>query len=69
MNNRFKNYALWIAIASFLPLLADGLKVYDIDIILPGNYDILVKSLLGILVLAGLINNPNTENKWFGDDK
>lgn len=56
---RFKNYALWAAVLAFVPLFADSLQVYDINVILPGNYDKLVAGLLGILVLAGVINNPS----------
>lgn len=66
---RYKNYGLWLSALSFIPFLADGLKVYDINLILPGNYDALVKAFLGILVLAGVISNPTTANKGFLDDK
>ncbi len=59
MMKRFKNYGLWVAVAAFVPLLADSLKVYDINIIIPGNYDALVKALLAILVLAGVVSNPS----------
>ena len=68
MLNRFKNYGLWAAILAFIPLLVDSLKVYEINVILPGNYEGLVKAFLGILVLAGILNNPVTENKGFLDD-
>ncbi len=66
--NRWKNYGLWAAILAFIPLLVDALKVYNIDIILPGNYDELTKAILGILVLAGILNNPTTQNRGFFDD-
>lgn len=66
--NRWKNYALWLAIASLVPLLADALKVYDISIVLPGNYEKLVTAILGILVLAGILNSPTTKNRWYKDD-
>jgi len=68
MKNRFKNYALWASIFAFIPLLLDGLKVYNLNVVLPGNYDELVKAMLAILVLAGILNNPTTENKGFLDD-
>lgn len=63
--NRFKNYGLWVAIFAFIPMLVEafGIKV------IPSNYDELVKAFLSILVLAGILNNPVTENKGFGDDK
>ncbi|MBC2582643.1 hypothetical protein [Clostridium sp. DJ247] len=41
---------------------------YFIDI-LPANYNDLVNSLLGILVVAGILSNPQTENKGYLDDK
>jgi uncharacterized membrane protein len=65
---RWKNYGLWAAILAFIPLLVDALKVYNIDVILPGNYDELTKAILGILVLAGILNNPTTQNRGFFDD-
>ena len=59
---RFKNYGLWAAVFAFIPILADSLKVYNINVILPGNYDKLVVGVLGLLVLAGLLNNPSNGN-------
>lgn len=66
---RLKNYALWASVFGFIPLLADALGFYDIKVILPSNYGELVAYLLGILVLAGILNNPTTKNKGFGDDE
>ena len=65
---RLKNYGLWVALFAFIPIVADSLKVYNINVILPGNYDKLVVGVLGLLVLCGIISNPSTENKGFGDD-
>jgi uncharacterized membrane protein len=56
---RFKNYALWVAVFAFIPILADSLEVYNIHVLLPANYDKFVVGFLGILVLAGFINNPS----------
>jgi uncharacterized membrane protein len=66
--NRFKNYALWLAVFAFVPILADSLEVYNIQLVLPGNYDKLVVGLLGILVLAGFLNNPSS-GTGFKDEK
>lgn len=63
--DRFRNYGLWLSIAAFIPIF---LKSIGLDII-PDNYNELVTSFLGILVLAGIINNPQTENKGYSDDK
>ncbi|NMM62755.1 holin [Clostridium sp. P21] len=65
MNNRFKNYGLWVSIAAFIPMLLNG---FGIDI-LPKNYSEVVNALLGILVTAGLLNNPQTKCKGYLDDK
>lgn len=65
---RWKNYGLWAAIFAFIPVLFEALGFYNIDIPLPGNYEKVVVGFLGILVLAGIINNPTTQNKGFGDD-
>ncbi|AKN30645.1 holin [Clostridium carboxidivorans P7] len=65
MNNRFKNYGLWVSIAAFIPLLLNG---FGIDV-LPKNYSDVVNALLGILVTAGILSNPQTESKGYLDDK
>lgn len=69
MNNRFKNYGLWTSILAFIPLLLDGLKVYNLNLILPSNYDLLVKSLLGILVMSGILNNPTNGQGYLDKEK
>lgn len=56
---RLKNKALWLAVAGFIPMLGESLEVYDLGFVLPGNWDQLVTALLGILVLAGILNNPS----------
>lgn len=63
--NRFKNYGLWVSIAAFIPM---ALKVFGYDI-LPANYNEIVNSLLSMLVVAGILNNPQTASKGFTDDK
>ena len=62
---RWKNYGLWVAVASFIPLVLQG---FGLDI-LPTNYTEIINALLSILVMAGIVSNPNTESKWFRDDK
>ena len=59
---RFQNYGLWVAIVALIPLIfeAAGAKV------LPANYEALSGGILGVLVLAGVINSP-TSGKWYGD--
>lgn len=62
---RFKNYGLWLSVAALIPMLLQG---FGFDI-LPENYETIINTILGILVMAGLLNNPTTEKKWFTDDK
>lgn len=64
MMERFKNYGLWVSFAAFIPLILEafGLKI------LPENYSEIVNSLLGILVLAGIVSNP-VNGKGYFDDK
>jgi uncharacterized membrane protein len=66
---RWQNYGLWAAVLAFIPLLLDGLKIYNLSIVLPSNYEVLVKALLGIFVLSGIISDPTTTNKGYLDDK
>ena len=61
---RWRNYGLWVAIAAFIPMLLESLGVN----VLPDNYKELTKAFLGILVLAGIINNPSL-GKGYTDQK
>lgn len=65
IKSRLKNYALWISIAAFIPMI---LKAFGKDI-LPSNYNEIVTAILSILVMLGLISNPTSENRGFLDDK
>jgi phi LC3 family holin len=68
MTNRWKNYGLWVSIFAFIALFIQALGVYGVNLILPGNYNSLVTCILGILVLAGIINDPTTTNLGFLGD-
>ncbi|WP_297520415.1 holin [uncultured Clostridium sp.] len=61
---RLKNYGLWVSVLALAPMLLDG---FGVDI-LPANYEIITTAVLGILVTAGILNNPTTSNKGFLDD-
>ena len=63
--SRFKNYGLWVSIFALIPLVLQGFGVN----ILPGNYEEIVVALLGVLVMAGILNNPTSENTGYLDDK
>lgn len=62
---RLKNYGLWVSIFALVPLVLEGFNVN----ILPKNYSEIVTTVLSILVMAGILNNPTTKSKGFSDDK
>ena len=64
MKVRLKNYGLWISVASlaFMVVQNSGLQIT------PEQWNSYVNAILTVLVLAGIINNPTTDNKGFGDD-
>jgi uncharacterized membrane protein len=62
--NRFKNYALWIAVAA-----VTGMALVDFGVIANTEiFDNYVEKILYILILAGVINNP-TSGTGFKDEK
>jgi len=63
--NRLRNYGLWVSVASLAFMLIQEFGIQ----ITPDKWEVYVNSILGILILLGIINNPNTENKGFLDDK
>ncbi|MGV3025957.1 phage holin [Clostridium thermobutyricum] len=62
--SRLKNYGLWVAILALIPLILKQFGIY----IIPEEYTQITTAILSILVLAGILNNPTTENKGFLDD-
>jgi uncharacterized membrane protein len=61
---RFKNYALWIAIAAIA-----GMALVDFGLIANTEvFDNYVEKILYVLILAGVINNP-ASGTGFKDDK
>lgn len=67
IKSRLKNYGLWISILAFIPILFDSLNFYGAGVQLPDNYEVLGKAFFGILVLAGILNNPD-KGKGFKDN-
>ena len=63
--SRFKNYGLWVSILALIPLI---LKAFGVNV-LPDEYSEITTAILGILVAVGILNNPTTEVKWYGDDE
>lgn len=65
LTKRLKNYGLWIAVASLSFMLAKDLGLQ----VTPEKWDAYVNGILGVLVLLGIVNNPLTNKKGFGDDE
>ncbi|SHH35849.1 phage holin [Clostridium grantii] len=65
IKNRLKNKMLWVSVIALIPMLCQS---FGLDI-LPSNYTEVSNSILGIVILLGLVNNPSTENAGFKDDK
>ncbi|GIM29586.1 hypothetical protein CPJCM30710_22520 [Clostridium polyendosporum] len=63
--SRLKNYGLWVSISALIPMIfqAFGLNI------LPDNYKEIISTILSILVILGIINNPTTKCRWYIDDK
>ncbi len=64
--NRLRNYGLWVSVAALIPLL---LSAFGINLINEDKYVQVINCILSILVALGLINNPDTNNRWYKDDK
>jgi uncharacterized membrane protein len=68
MKNRIQNYGLWLAIFAFIPMVVEALTTYEIFVLLPGNYPQLYGAFLAILVIAGILNDPTTDDHGFKDE-
>ena len=62
--SRLQNYGFWIGVVALLLLL---LQRFGVDFV-ADSFQGLVDIILGILVLLGIINDPTTTKKGFGDD-
>ena len=61
---RFKNYALWVAVASLGLIVAQAFGIH----IAEDKYNDVVNGVLTVLVLAGVVNNPSS-GSGFKDEK
>lgn len=60
MNEKFKNYGLWVSLFALF-----GLFLSDMSW-MPHNYDMYVSIILSILVGLGIVSSPE-KGKWYGD--
>jgi uncharacterized membrane protein len=61
---RFKNYGLWVAVAALVGMILQDAGVS----ITPEKYDAYVNTILTVLVLAGIVNNPSS-GRGFRDEE
>lgn len=61
---RFKNYGLWVAIFSLIPMILSSLGIK----IIPEDYEKITTTILTIFTMLGILNNPTTECKWYKDE-
>lgn len=61
---RFKNYGLWVAIFSLIPMVINSLGIK----IIPEDYEKITTTILTIFATLGILNNPTTECKWYRDE-
>lgn len=60
--SKYKNYGLWVSLASGALLVLQALEI-GVDV---GKYNLVVNSVLGLLTTAGIISNPS-QGKGFSD--
>lgn len=68
MNNRFKNYGLWVSIFALIGFCLGNWGLYDAIGLNSESYQQLVDLILMVLVAAGIISNPK-EGKMYKDEK
>lgn len=66
--NKWKNYGLWVSVASLLTLLMGNYGLYEIIGMDSETFQQAIDIILVILAGAGVISNP-TSGKGFTDKK
>lgn len=60
---RFKNYGFWVSLFSLIGLLLHDFGGINFS---SARYELYVQTILSILVVLGIANDPNT-GKWYKD--
>ena len=64
LKKRLRNYGLWVSVASLVLLLLKNFGIY-VD---ASKFNGIVDAILTIFVLLGILNDPTTKKKGYGDD-
>ncbi|SFX83545.1 holin, phage phi LC3 family [Thermoactinomyces sp. DSM 45891] len=67
-NKRWKNSGMWISLTGLIFLFLQTIGV-DISPVKQGAITTVVDSVVGLLVVLGILSNPTTQNQGFLDDK
>jgi len=59
LQNRLRSPILWVGVASLLTIVLKEWFGYEIP-----AFDAIVESVLGVLALIGIVNNPVNKNGW-----
>ena len=63
LRDRLSNYGLWVSLFALLGMILEDF--FGITLV-KEQYELYTNSILTILVLLGLVNNP-TNGKWYKD--
>lgn len=63
LRDRLSNYGLWVSVFALLGMILEDF--FGITLV-KEQYELYTNSILTILVLLGLVNNP-TNGKWYKD--
>ncbi|MDQ0418454.1 phi LC3 family holin [Croceifilum oryzae] len=67
-NNRWKNSGMWISLTGLVFLFLQTIGVY-ISPVNQGAITTVIDSIVGLLVVLGILSNPTTKNQGFLDDE
>lgn len=65
MNNKWRNYGLWLSISSLILLVLQNSGVN----VVPEQFNNIVNGILGVLVMLGVISNPRDGNGYTDKQK
>ncbi|HAX72576.1 MAG TPA: holin [Firmicutes bacterium] len=61
---RMKNYGFWVSLLALVPIVLNAFGIAAIP-----DFNNIVQTVLSLLVVLGLLNNPTTENGGYADDE
>jgi len=65
MNNKWRNYGLWLSLSSLVLLFLQGVGIE----VVPEQFNNIIAGVLGVLVTLGVISNPKSGHGFVDVDK